>query len=216
MNNTTINTNTAFYCLSQEAKSLVSNNITLTAHQFTEARHLITSPRIYEILDITIEEDGKGNIGTTTKIVNLSENPLFVHYPVSKQMAVTSISSLIHENYLEKFVQIKIDSKTKNKDFIKRVSKKKFLFFIDITENKVFVRNSNGTFYDLVTNTVYKKLTPNAKAYKMLLFSAGDARNSRALYYKLDYANESSRTIINKVAPGLYDEMAGILTKKDG
>ena len=216
MNNTTINTNTAFYCLSQEAKSLVSNNITLTAHQFTEARHLITSPRRYEILDITIEEDGKGNIGTTTKIVNLSENPLFVHYPVSKQMAVTSISSLIHENYLEKFVQIKIDSKTKNKDFIKRVSKKKFLFFIDITENKVFVRNSNGTFYDLVTNTVYKKLTPNAKAYKMLLFSAGDARNSRALYYKLDYANESSRTIINKVAPGLYDEMAGILTKKDG
>lgn len=221
MNNTTINTTnttnntTAFYCLSKEAKSLVSNNIALTAHQFIEARHIITSPKRYEVFDITIEEDAKGNIDTTTKIVSLSENPLFANYSVSKRMVVTSVSSLMHENYLEKFVQIKIDSKTKNKDFIKRVSRKKFLFFIDITENKVFVRN-NGRFYDLVSHTVYNKLTPNAKAYKMLLFSAGDARNSRALYYKLDYANESSRTIINKVAPGLYDEMAGILTKKDG
>lgn len=212
-NNNNIKGDVNMYAMSKEVKGLVSNGVVLQAKDVINARHLFSTPERFQVLDIYIEEDKKGTT-LESKVVDLSENPLFKAFGGEATAVTTTKEAKVYKNFCGKFVQITMKSKLENKDFIKDASMKKFRFYIDTTNAKVFMR-SKGGYLELTTGEFVSKLTTNAKEYRMLLFSAGDVKKGQALFYRVDTKFESSKTIYDVVAPGLYDEMIDKMSKKD-
>jgi hypothetical protein len=217
MNNSVLNNNTTkgdvnMYAMSKEVVRMVNNGVVLRAKDVINTRHLFSTPDRFQVLDIYMEENKNGTT-VESKVVDLSENPLFKAFGGEATAVTTTKESKVYKNFCGKFVQITMVSKLENKDLIQEASMRKFRFFIDTTNGQVFMR-SKGRFLELTTGELVNKLSDNAKEYRMLLFSAGDVKKGQALFYRVDSANESSRTIYDVVAPGLYDEMMDKLTKK--
>lgn len=204
----------SMYHVSEEAKKLMDNDVYLTAKDIEDMRHIYAGADRVEILDVYVEESKHG-LFATTKVIKLANNPLFDVFGTTNKAVKTGNESKVYGKFLDKFVQITIKEKNNKKDFLEEASRKQFKFFIDETLGLVFMVDGRR-FKELTTGTSYDKLTADAKEFKMLLFSAGDARVGRALYYNPTTDFNSSRAIYEKVAPGLYDELKAQLTIEKG
>lgn len=226
MNNTTINTNNTInnallvggentmYNVSKELQALRENGVVLNAKQIAEVRHILSTPSRYDVLDIVIDKDKNGNSVVKEQIVSLSENRLFALAQAENKMIGLyregRTSTVLAKNFMSKFIQITF----KDDEMADKAEMTSFKVYVSETTGMVFFKSRKG-YDELTTGRHYSQLPVQASIYKMLLSTAGDYKVSRALFYRQDDVNETYKTIIEKVAPGFFNKMAGKLKVKE-